>query len=254
VRLGEYSRQEALALLSALLRETGVTGGGLDALVRLADRCALERDRPLLPLQARWYDSVAAGAPDFSVYDEPVYAAAAFSCWWVYSRVYVRTLSRYAPVATRLARATTIADLGCGIGFSTAMAAAAWPSAQVIGTNRRASLQYRIGERLGRMAGFTVTDEIPDADVVLAFEYFEHFEDPTAHLAQVLEAARPRLLLTANTFNSPAVGHFEEYRQDGGLVRGRAAGRGFGKALRAAGYRKVETSLWNQRPTLWEAT
>jgi hypothetical protein len=68
----------------------------------------------------------------------------------------------------------------------------------------------------------------------------------------VVEALHPRALLIANTFGPESIGHFRRYRVDGRVEDARVVGKLFNRALGALGYRKVETSLWNDRPAYWK--
>jgi hypothetical protein len=90
------------------------------------------------------------------------------------------------------------------------------------------------------------------ADLVFASEYFEHFEEPIAHLVEVVELTRPRALLIANAFSAKSIGHFDEYVVDGRRVSGDVVGRRFNDTLRRIGYSKIETRLWNNRPAYWK--
>src|SRR5690349_16232207 len=67
-------------------------------------------------LERRWYASLGAGAPDFSVYDSDLYIAEVWACWAVYSRRYLRGL---AGVRGTLGHVGNAVDLGCGIGLTT---------------------------------------------------------------------------------------------------------------------------------------
>jgi methylase of polypeptide subunit release factors len=72
-------------------------------------------------LEQQWYDSVARGHPDYSVYDTPWYVAESFACWYVYSRHYLK-LCEKAQIFDSL-DVRSVVDLGCGIGLTTAACA-----------------------------------------------------------------------------------------------------------------------------------
>src|SRR5437868_282209 len=40
-------------------------------------------------LEVRWYESLAEGKPDYSVYNDPAYVCDIWACWAVYSRKYL---------------------------------------------------------------------------------------------------------------------------------------------------------------------
>ncbi len=121
------------------------------------------------------------------------------------------------------------------------------------GTQLPGSVQFTIASHLASTLGFTMAADPPPADLVVAFEYFEHFEQPVAHLHDVLDATSCSALWVANTFTQPAAGHFREYVVGGKPVAGTQMARQFNSALRACGYRKVDANLWNARPTYWVA-
>lgn len=204
---------------------------------------------PFLALEQRWYDSLAAGDPDLGIYTDPLYVADAYACWLVYSRLYVRALRR-AGVLAEIGDPGSVVDVGCGIAFTTAMLREVYPDATVIGTNVPGP-QLDVARAVAADHDFYVTTGPPErADVVFALEFFEHFPRPLDALADVLYL-RPRALVVANTFGPRSPGHFGMYRVDGRLVSPRQASRAFNDALRASGFEKVDTGVWNNKPTYW---
>lgn len=203
------------------------------------------------PLERRWYASLAAGAPDYGVYDDLGYVAETWCCWIVYARKYLRAVAD-GPVLAALGPIRSVADVGCGIGYSCAAWREIAPAAEVVGTNFPASPQGRIAASLGALLGFRVQPRLTGpADVLFASEYFEHFPAPVDHLAELLEVARPRAVVAASTFGSPSVGHFPTYLVGGSPADGRATSRAFSAILREAGFAKLDTGFWNNRPSVW---
>jgi len=202
-------------------------------------------------LQAEWYASIAAGAPDYSVYERPVYLAEVWYCWATYSRKYLRELDK----AGVFAGAKSIVDLGCGTGYSTAALSQMAPAARVCGTNVLVGEQGKLCLSMAASYSFDLCAniaEVETVDAVFASEYFEHWAAPIEHLREVL-ARRPRLLVIANTFTSPSIGHFPSYAVDGAQVDGATASRAFNATLVDAGYRqRKDLQLWNNRPAVWE--
>lgn len=209
-------------------------------------------------LEDRWYAALAAGAPDYSVYDDPAYLTELWACWVVYSRKYLRAIrSPKAPpeggIRASLGSVASIADLGCGVGYTSAALRELFPDATVTGTNLD-SVQARIARNVGQRYGFRVEAELSavgHADVVFASEFFEHLAAPVDYLGDVLDALQPRALLVANTFGQRSIGHFDSYFVEGRQLDGAATSRRFGALLRARGYERVETKLWNNRPAYW---
>ena len=224
----------------------------------------------MVELADRWYASLNNGSgPDFGVYDSPLYLAEAFACWAVYSRSYLLGLEKPQNLPPKGIAADlgykgypySIVDLGCGIGFSTAGLAQLFPWATVTGTNVPDSPQTRIAERVADPYGrgqprFRMVAEPSDLDgptcLVFASEYFEHFQEPIAHLHEVIDALKPEALLIANTFTNPSIGHFDTYKVAGAELTGAQTSKAFNNELRANGYTKVPTKLWNNRPAYWK--
>jgi SAM-dependent methyltransferase len=210
--------------------------------------------RPLQQLEQRWYASLAAGAPDYAVYDTPEYLAELWACWVVYSRRYLRALRASQPVRDSLGEVRTIVDLGCGLGYTTAALRELYPDAVVVGTNLDDTLQTKFARTLAQRHAFAqLALEYVGApvDLVFASEYFEHHAAPIAHLCEVLDQVQPRALLVANTFTARSIGHFDRYDVHGVLVEGLVAARAFTQTLQEAGYQQVDTGFWNGRPAYW---
>lgn len=196
-------------------------------------------------LAARWYRSLAAGAPDMAIYDDPDYVGELWACWVLYSSRYVRLLAKLD------LDPGVVVDLGAGLGYSTAALVELYPRAVVEATDRGRSVPAL--RRVGARYGFDVFDRVGmDADLVFASEYFEHFVDPIGHLDEILERARPRYLVVANAFTGRAPGHFLFYVHAGEIVSGAEMTRRFHRRLRAAGYEQGPDRFWNERPRVFE--
>lgn len=207
-------------------------------------------------LERAWYDSLAAGSPDYSVYGADAYLAESFACWVVYSRQYLKAIESHrfpsGGLDADLGGIRSIVDLGCGIGYTTATLRVNYPTAIVRGTNLPGTTQWRFAETLSDEYVFGLSENVEqEADVVFASEYFEHIEAPVAHLRTVVATAKPKALIVANSFSAKAIGHFDNYDVDGAKLDGRKTARAFSSELRSLGYQKVETQLWNSRPTYW---
>ena len=214
---------------------------------------------PMRRLEKQWYGSIMSGTPDYSVYGDPYYFVDVWNCWRTYSRKYLREVQSPKSFGNRsivsaLGNISTVLDLGCGFGYTTAALKQIFHTATVTGTNLPGTAQYEMSSKLGRDRGFTITanhENLQGTDLVWATEYFEHFPAPIEHLEHVLEHTTPRFLLIANTFTSPAIGHFETYLHKGVRYAGKQVSIGFNKTLRYRGYEKVKTKCWNNRPMLW---
>lgn len=207
-------------------------------------------------LEARWYASLEAGAPDYRVYHERAFLRDLWFCWVGYSRRYLMMVSSPRRDGRRLVDQLgdvgSVIDLGCGAGYTTAALKEMWPTARVIGTNLPGTPQYEVAAKLSRLHGFEVASRVEEhADLVFASEYFEHFEWPITHLREVLDCATPKALVIANSFGSRSTGHFPEYKDLDRTYSNKRIGRVFNSELRSRGYQKMETGFWNGRPTVW---
>lgn len=212
-------------------------------------------------IEHNWYMSLEAGQPDYSVYEPTEYLAEVWFCWETYSKTYLRDLQTpklFPPYGIQKDNQDSklIIDLGNGLGFTTASLKMMFPNAEVIGTNIKDSEQDKIANILGALYGFTTVADIREVktqpDLLVAFEYFEHFEQPLQHLQETIGITKPKRLLLANTFNGDAIGHFHYYKIDNKIEHGKKLPRLFNKALRDIGYEKIETKLWNNRPSYWK--
>lgn len=210
-------------------------------------------------LEERWYKSLEAITPDYTVYAEDSYLGELWACWEVYSKQYLKAISKpssLSPIGVLgdLCRVQSIVDLGCGFGYTTAGLRELFPNATIRATNFVGTVQALIADKMGSRYRFELhrdTSSIDRCDLIFASEYFEHIPAPVEHLRKILRL-KPMALLVANSFNTRAIGHFLTYEVDGQQMDGRATSRVFNQALRDAGYSEVKTKLWNKRPAYWK--
>lgn len=221
-------------------------------------------DRVLLraqqSLEARWYDSLTHGEPDYSVYDDEFFISDLWACWVVYSRNHLRALCsphvlrRNGRTLRQLftPRVQTIGDLGCGFGYTTAGLKELFPRADVYGTNLQGTLQFEIAAQIGKNEQFGVSEHArPATDLILASEFFEHLESPIDYLEQIISTAKPKVFILANSFRAVSIGHFPHYKHQDALIANTRISRLFNKMLRTNGYVMLRTRFWNNRPTIW---
>lgn len=215
------------------------------------DKTKRDSLRHMQELENKWYESLEKGEADYSVYDDVYYLADTWVCWKKYSREYIKRIIKQVD----LGQVNSVADLGCGIGYSTRALQETF-NCVTYGTNLKDTKQYLICEEVFKdndncvlLDGF---DSIGPVDVVFASEYFEHFDMPVEHLMDVLEQLTPKHILFANTFNAKSVGHFDTYYHFGAGYNGRGISRLFNKTLNNYGYEKVKTKCWNNRPTYYK--
>ena len=152
--------------------------------------------------------------------------------------------------------ATSIVDVGNGIGYSTVILSQLYPSKQTYGTNLRGTDQWKFSTEMSKRYRFQMVEdviEIPQTGgLVFASEYFEHFQDPIKHVDHIVDAIEPKYFVIANAFNTHSIGHFETYQNYGVDVPQDKISRMFNNKLRELGYSQVKTGLFNNKPTLWK--
>lgn len=232
-----------------LLRSVGHSEAEARTICLAAQAALSGKPGPLQTLQTRWYASLAAGKPDYSLYALPVYIAETYFCWDGYSRKYAKMLPT---IKDKIGPIRSIVDLGAGHGFSSLALAGAFAGARVVATNLPTSMQWKMADKI-RGSSFTLAAEAPKSpvDMIFASEYFEHFDHPLDHLKDVLSRCSPRVAVVANAFTAKATGHFDRYSIDGALIDGKTASKRFNDYMRSVGYTKLETGFWNNRPVVW---
>jgi 2-polyprenyl-3-methyl-5-hydroxy-6-metoxy-1,4-benzoquinol methylase len=203
--------------------------------------------RLMQDLENDWYAKLNNNIVDFSVYDNVYYLADTWVCWKKYSREYINRIKKH----INFYDIKTIADLGCGIGYSSVALKQEY-NCKVFGTNIKNTNQYKICEKISFENDFILTeniDEIGNVDILFASEYFEHFERPVEHLLECIYKLKPKHILFANTFNAKSIGHFNLYKHFNIDYNGRSISKLFTKTLNENNYKKIITKCWNSRPT-----
>jgi len=203
-------------------------------------------------IEDRWDVSLLKGQPDYSIYESVEYLAEAWACWSMYSRKHLLKIQK--SKCLQDLKFKSVVDLGCGLGYTTASLKQIFGAEEVIGTNVGGSFQAKFVELMAKRNGFQVNAEPSDKHprLVFASEYFEHFERPIEHLDHVLKKWKPDCMIIANTFTSPSAGHFRTYRLLDFHESGSSVSRIFNGYLRKAGYYRLLTHFWNNRPSVWE--
>lgn len=208
-----------------------------------------------------WYESLKTGVPDYELYNEDYYFTDLFSCFIVYSRKYIRSLKKNifkdsgVIVYDVLKNYNTIIDLGCGIGYSTAALKQMFPHAELLATNLEDTKQFEFCKYNSEKYDFKLYPEVKkvgkNVDMVFASEYFEHIENPLEHLNEIIDCLNPKCFVTANAFNTHALGHFDEYKNNGEIICQSKISKMFNDLLKERGYIKQKTNFWNNRPSVF---
>lgn len=241
------------------------------SLARIAKRYyagdASQRDKmkALMRFEKRWYDSLKAGKPDYSIYAHPYYLTDVWACWCVYSRNYIRSLikpkgynkesgeSLLNYFAKKFGDRLSVCDLGCGFGYTTAALREIFKKGSIVyGTQLKRTMQWKLAKYFSLKYNYFVLDRaVLKAEILFASEYFEHFEKPIKHLQEVLSYVDPKVLVLANAFNTRSVGHFLTYEHNNEKIGQKYISRAFNKHLKDQGFVKLKTNLWNSRPAIW---
>ena len=210
-----------------------------------------------------WYERLDNDDLDgaYEVYSDEHYLTDQFNCFRVYARSYLRALSKSTklipqPLTEFTDDATSIVDVGNGIGYSTAILSQLYPGKITYGTNLKDTDQWKFASEMARRYTFNMVEdvaEIPEkGGLVFASEYFEHFLDPIMHVEHIVEHIDPKYFVIANAFNTWSIGHFEVYKNHDMYVPQNKISRMFNNKLRELGYNQVKTGLFNNKPTLWK--
>lgn len=216
-------------------------------------------------LEDKWYLSLEKHKPDYSVYGDKYYFTDIWCCWQMYSRNYVLTFIKSIlkknsqKLIHYLNDVKVIVDLGCGLGFTTALLSHIFPNAKVFGTNIKGTDQYKFCEKLSNSFNFKMIeeDDMPKhIDLIFASEYFEHIEDAEQNIQKIIYKHNPKYLYLANSFNTKSVGHFLKYKFKGEnsevITDQKNISRQFNNLLRCWGYDNIKLNNWNNKPRLWE--
>lgn len=227
------------------------------------DKSARKHLAHLQWLEVRWYESLAKGIPDYSIYGDEYYFTDTWTCWLKYSRHYLRriladgSLDGTRSIYSAISHCKSVVDLGCGVGYTTSALCQMF-NGRTYGYNIEGTVQWKFCKMLAARHGFSMVsrfDQVPQCDVIFASEYFEHLEAPINELQDIVARWNPKVFLIANSFNTQSIGHFLVYRHDTAegqhLFKQESANRLFNTALQGLGYRLVKTKLWNYKPALW---
>lgn len=204
-------------------------------------------------LQDRWYSEF-----DYSAYDDPLYICDLWACWSIYSRKSILSLVSKkslngSSVVDLIGNCSSVLDLGCGFGYTSAALKQVFPKAEIFATNIEGTVQYKVAEEISRVYNFSLTSEIPkkEFNLIFASEYFEHIKNPIEHLCDLIDKTHPRFMVIANGFNGIAIGHFTEYLHHGKPISASKMSLVFNESMNQLGYKKIKTKIWNNRPAVW---
>ncbi len=197
-----------------------------------------------LNLRNNWYESLKTKA-DYSGYNDDWYFTDMLACFKIYSSKYIKLISKLG------LNPKSIIDLGCGLGITSQMLKEYF-KCDVIGTNLKDTKQWRFCK-----THMNVVETYEEkADTIFASEYFEHIQDATDHLTNIINKNAPNTLIMANSFTAKSFGHFNTYINKNNnnfpkLIDCKNMTRHFSMLLKENGYKKHDQKFWNNRPQVW---
>ena len=205
-----------------------------------------------------WYDSLENNADNiYEVYNHDYYFVDVFHCFAQYSRPCIRKVLK-SPTFDLLKDSKVIVDVGCGLGFSSALLKQIFPKSKVYATNLKGTKQWAFCEEISKDFDLNLIESVgtikDPIDVVFASEYFEHIINPVDDVHRMifrLDQPPPKWLIISNSFNTYGTGHFKSYRVGSKLVDQSHMSRLFNKYLRNCGYTQVPSKIFNNTPTIW---
>jgi SAM-dependent methyltransferase len=221
-------------------------------------------------VEDRWYKSLEENKPDYSIYNDKYLLADIWACWAVYSRRYLKSINyeksltdatydisfESKSIVQDMGHVSSVIDLGCGFGYTTATLKQFFHGAQVYGTNIEGTVQWNLAKHFGEKYGFRLTPNVQtlnkQIDLVFASEYFEHIENAVEHLVEVIDVCDPKMFVFANAFGTQCLGHFINHKHGNQSISAKDTSKLFNITLKEKGYKKIKTRCWNQRPTYWK--
>lgn len=211
-------------------------------------------------LTIEWYKNLDAGLLQeaYNVYDDDYYFTDLWNCFVTYSRRYLKDISKPCLPDGLIFTdrvADVVVDIGCGIGYTTAALTEIYPEAQVYGINLKNTKQWTFCERMAAKHNFTMVETIEgikNVDVLFASEYFEHILEPISHLEAIVAESSPKFMIIGNAFNTWSIGHFKTYYHRGQEIPQQKISNLFNSRLRNIGYTQIKTTLFNNKPNIWE--
>lgn len=213
-------------------------------------------------LTDKWYEYLDANKIDeaYSVYNDDYYFTDLWNCYVTYSRSYLRSFYKTVidekdSILSLTENATKVVDIGCGIGYTTSALTEMYPNAKVYGVNLKNTKQWSFCETMAKKYNFNMIESVNEigdkVDVAFASEFFEHILDPLEYVTNVVNQISPKYFIIANAFNTRSIGHFNTYHINGNDVEANLLGRRFNKTLVNLNYKKIKTTLYNNKPNVW---
>ena len=92
-------------------------------------------------------------------------------------------------------------------------------------------------------------------NMLCAFDYFEHFQEPLKEVDKVIIKLKPDYIWESSDFSHAFIGHFEDYKLEGVWINHKKVKKFFSSHLEVMGYKlhpiSKTTVCWNGEPRIW---
>jgi len=192
-------------------------------------------------------------------YSRPDYLYSAILSWsnWTWGSVnntilFLKTVG-YSP--------KKIFNFGGGLGGETVQFALAFPEATVFYNNIpcvQSDIARQVFEHFN-LTNVIISENLMSADVVTAYEVFEHIKSPMVPLNGLLDNDETRVYVDCSTFSKDAPGHYDYYMLDNKLIKNTQFRRIFNRRLKDLGFVQAYENMgdrwtkkfWNNRPAIY---
>ena len=212
-------------------------------------------------LTEEWYERLSQGDLDgaYAVYNDDYYFTDLWTCFVTYSRSYLHRFYKPAidgqSILDLTGHVKVIADIGCGIGYTTTALKQMYPGAEVYGVNLKGTKEWTFCEMMATKHNFHMVGDVRDipvnVDLVFASEFFEHILNPIEYVDDIIRCYDPKFMIIANAFNTRSIGHFNRYELPGLNIDASIMSKWFNAHMRMKGYDKLRTTLYNGKPNVW---
>jgi len=203
-------------------------------------------------LDLQWYSS---NQTDFSIYGNNE------TLPWLARHqqralAYIKNLSKFLEANPQYSK-NTIYEEGAGLGFISLYLAQKFPDSKIIASNF-AGVQFDFCRFLHSQyplpnLHFVEEGQRTKADILIAFEVFEHLKNPLEFFYLLEKNIDPNIIVDSSSFSVPSPGHFSEYQFGDKIVTGyphKTAARLFYKDIKQR-FNSAPVKFWNNRPRVW---
>jgi hypothetical protein len=203
-----------------------------------------------------WYDEKNF-EKNFNFYEDREYLCVAFKSWYGWTanstRITINFLNDINYIPKKLV------DFGAGIGLSIIQFKQQFKDCEFVYCNVKDSFQWKFTEEIFKKFNIEnikmvdindVYSELKNADVVTAYECFEHIKNPIDIMKNLL-IEKPFLYVDNTSFSIKAPGHFDNYENENKIYNKGQISRIFYKEIKKSYTNQQDFicfPVWNARP------